>query len=184
MKTQTVNIYSFEELPADAKQKAINNFEYLDTWDSERRESYEAAKNIHNSIDATELEGVRLYKWVVNNILPGLTATQKYYKTKDGRVNKYYTTRRAQYSDAKIVRYSRIFSEVSPDNLTGYCSDYAFLEPLFDFLKNTVHKPRVNLRGILDAEAEQDRESFFEESNFAAMCAANNYEFYINGKLA
>lgn len=185
MRTIETTLYKYSELPEDVKQTVKNNWYYNDFWDEDRRASGKAAIEIYNRINNTGLNGLRLYKWIVNNILPELTSFRKYYKNDvNSQPGKYYTTSYKRYNHEKYVRFSYIFKQVEPYNLTGYCADYDFLEPLFNFLKNPIGDlSGINVDYIYRQQYESDFEAFFEDANFTEHMEANEYEFTEDGKL-
>lgn len=128
-----------------------------------------------------EIKGIRLYKFIQNNILPRLKNHIKY--VKGG--GKYPSSK--IYKDEK-ARFSKIQFNEDAANLTGYCADYSFLEPIFDFLAKpdnttSTELARTNLEHIYELEAQNDYESFFDEDNFADHCQANGYTFEENGEM-
>jgi hypothetical protein len=185
MRTIETKLYKYSELSDTAKQAVKDGWEFDDFWGDDRVRSGRAAKEIYQRISSSELDGLRLYKWIVNNILPELTSVRKYYKrVLDGQPGKYYTKYRKQNDHEKCVRFSRIFNRIDADNLTGYCADYAFLEPLFDFLKNPIGDlSSVDVDYICTQEYNSDYEWFYEEANFADHMEANAYEFTEDGKM-
>lgn len=185
MKTIETTLYKYSELSEKAKEYVKNHWDYDDFWGGDRRASRKAAQEIYERINRSELDGLRLYKWIVNNILPELTSVRKYYKSGfDGKPGKYYTKYRKQNSYEKCVRFSQIFERVDADNLTGYCADHAFMEPLFDFLKNPIGDlSNVDMDYICTQEYDSDYEGFYEEANFADHMEANEYEFTEDGKM-
>ena len=186
MRTIETTLYKYSELSEAGKQYVKDHWDYEDFWGEDRRASGKAAQEIYRRIGRSELDGLRLYKWIVNNILPELTGVRKYYKrVLDGQPGKYYTNYRKKHDHEKCVRFSYIFKQVEPCNLTGYCADYDFLEPLFDFLKNPIGDlSGVDVDYICRQQYESDYEGFFEETNFAEHMEINECEFTEDGKLA
>lgn len=189
MRTETINIYKFGELNEQAKEKAKEKFEYYDFWQNERRESFKAAKELYKKLETEtgdEISGLRLYKFIQNNILPELRKKIKYYKTEGGHIGKYAASK---LDKTGKERFSKIKYEECSINLTGYCADYDFLEPIFDFLKNPdKNTTNTDLMGtdlvsIYERLAQQDYESFYKDDNFEDHCEANGYEFTENGDL-
>ena len=184
MKTIKINLYSFDELSEDAKQKAKDNFQFDDFWESDRTHSMQKAKELYSMLDgdAGELSGVRLYKYIVNNILPELRRPIK------------YTTNGIKYPSDKIykdekARFSKIQFSEEASNLTGYCDDYEFLDPLLEFLKEPLNSvtgeelANTNLHSIWSKLANEEYESFYEDENFQELCEANEYTFEEDGTM-
>lgn len=182
MRTEQIKIYQFAELSEEAKETAKGQYYYDDFWASDRLNSMKAAQELYNLLDIeAELTGVRLYKFIVNNILPRLKLRIKYTLTG----NRYPSNKIYQNEKA---RFSKIQFEEDPINLTGYCADYDFLEPIFDFLsspdKHTTNYDLLNidLEQIYKKLAQTDYEDFFEDEQFKEHCDANGYEFTEDGK--
>lgn len=191
MRTIETTLYKYSELSERAKEYVKNHWDYDDFCGYDRRASGKAAQEIYKRIERVvgenDLSGVRLYKWITNNILPELTAVKLYYKNtgKFKNTGSYYSMGRYKNNPKNRERYSRIFTNVDACNLTGYCADYSFLGPLFDFLKNPIGDlSNVDVNEICSQEYESDYEGFYEESNFADHMEAHEYEFTEDGKLS
>ena len=182
MKTIEIKVYRFDELLEKAKEKAKESFEYDNPWGNEITESMRLASGIYDEINRSDLAGIRLYKWIVNNVLPDLTAQKKYYIT-SGVKHSYFSAKRRTYAGEK-TRFSKIIKDVDAICLTGVCFDYDFLEPLFDFLRNPIGDLfHVDVHYICDQIVEKERESFFMDANFSDLCDANDYYFYEDGTM-
>lgn len=163
MRTETISIYKFSELSEKAKQRAIDKHQYKDFWYSDRKASYDAAKELYNKIRNIEgdVSGIRLYKFIQNNILPELRNRLLYYKQEgyEKGYSKYFSSK---IQGQKTARFSKIQYNEEATNLTGYSSDYAFLEPIFDFLKEpsvdmtSDRLYNVNLDRIWETLAQED----------------------------
>lgn len=181
MKTVTLNLYSFDELNEEAKEVAKENTECSDFWADDSYNSYKAAKELYQLFDIeNEIHGERLYSFIQNNIFPQLTARKLYAKNMQ-----YYTPKK---NIEKSQRLSKIFKEIDPMNLTGYCDDCMFLAPIFDFMEKpdtsttNTHFLNINLKSIADKIAQNERDSFYEDDNFCEFCEENNILFTIMGK--
>jgi hypothetical protein len=182
MKTIEIKVYRFDELSEKAKEKAKESFGYDNPWENEIAESMRLAGGIYDEINKSDLSGLRLYKWIVNNILPDLTAQKKYYVS-NGSYNSYFSVKRKIYAGEK-ARFSKIIKEIDALHLTGVCFDYDFLEPLFDFLRNPIGDlSHVDVYYICDRIVEKEREYFFMDANFSEHCDINGIMFYENGKM-
>ena len=180
MKVIKVKLYSFNELNEAAKEIAKCQIE-CHFFDEDLRKSYEAAKELYLLFDTENIiKGERLYKFIQNNIFPKLTAKRLYEKG-----YKYYSTKRKA---DKGERFSRIFVEIDPMNLTGYCNDYDFLAPIFDFIENFNPNStsddffETNLDLIASRIQEDEVTNFYEDNNFAEYCEDNEIYFLENGK--
>jgi hypothetical protein len=122
--------------------------------------------------EAENLEGLRLYKYLVNNYVQLFTAFKTYRKGDKKR-------------RSKISQIKDYWQQC----LTGYCMDYEILDPLFNFLA----RPEKNMtfyalmKACLDAwinsavkECEwQESDEYLEE-----FFNANEFWFYENGGVA
>lgn len=181
MKTIEIKLYSFNELSNAAKEVAKNEVKYNACFDEDIRNSYNAAKELYLLFDTENIiKGERLYKFIQNNIFPELTAKRLYKKG-----CKYYTNRRNSY---KGERLSNIFVEIDACNLTGYCNDYDFLAPIFDYMEN--FNPNITSDDFLETDLnliaeriqEDEINNFYEDNNFAEYCENNEIYFLENGK--
>ena len=193
MKQITINLYEFGELSESAKEKAKSLFyEDWDGWRDERLDSFNAARKLYKLFD-TELpvSGVRLFKLIQNRIMPELKQRFKYRKDASGNIEIYPSNGIREHEKA---RFSNIQYNYEAGNLTGYCSDYDFLQPIFDFIgkphesianKNiTSHSLRdTDLECIWERIVDDEFDDYFEDSNFAGHCEANEYFFAEDGKL-
>jgi len=140
MKTLTVTTYSFDELPLEAQERAIQDYknqEWFDGWAGERSASRKEAKKIYDSLRDMELpvKGARLYTYIINNFSHLWTDKNGLCKDESGKiVNDYWRYKRAKGP----VRISKIFVTNNLENcpFTGVCYDMDFMQPIIDFLKN------------------------------------------------
>jgi hypothetical protein len=205
MQTKTIEIYSINELSEKAKIKAyndwLNNFYYA--WASDNEASLKAFAeifvlkiksfeydtcngnvswdyNFYENVDIIEnLKGVRLYKWIMNNIYPHISQYKNYWLTSKTKINP------INNFPLSIKRTSKIIKETNCP-LTGYCMDNAILQPILDFIKTP--DLSINLTDLIkqcfnewvkacceDCERSCSMDSFIEE------CESNDYTFRING---
>lgn len=142
MRTVTETVYTYAELSEKAKQAVKSSWKYDDFWCEERKISMKEAQKLYNILDPAnydnyilDISGLRLYKYIVNNILPKLKLHFKYVKG-GGK----YESHKAKSGE----RLSKIQYSYEPSNLTGLCYDYDFLKPIMDFLK----KPDENTTNL------------------------------------
>ncbi|MGD2065632.1 MAG: hypothetical protein PVI43_00500 [Candidatus Bathyarchaeota archaeon] len=203
MRTETITIYSFEELSEEAQQKAIENwraqgFEY--TGGDEYRDSLNKFCDLigvrvkdyyiclwgnsyinidipdyFEEIENTELTGLRLRTWIINNWLP-LFRKGKYYSTQGDYINGRYNYK---------FRHSNIQFEYN--SLTGFCADYSLLNPILDF----VEKPdSQDIEDIINdsiesfrIDWEQDIEYQNSDEAIKESILINEHEFYSDGSM-
>lgn len=187
METIKLNIYRYSELSDEAKQSAMRYFEkhYDDSCYAEQaRLSAREAQKIYDKFRhiEREIKGARLYKWIVNNILPELE-TRKFYHIMGNRVVSYYSDGRAsQYHKG---RFSRIQRETGwTYGLTGVCYDCDFLGPLYDFMNKPTDNTdnddlaRTDLDYIFRQIMDREYEDFFDDewlSEYAGMNMNTHY---------
>ncbi len=201
--TEIKTVYKFDELSDRAKEKARDwmresNYELGYPWADETRQSLEAfaklfpitlkdwsyggrGEGVYFSIDDENIEGLkglRLHRWLMNNIHPRIFKG-KYYSTVGKHVDGKYT-----YTN----RHSNCQLESSCP-LTGYCMDEVLLDPVHAFLK----KPAldVTLKDLLEdcfhawvKEASNDADYQNSDEAIDESIHANDYEFDENGKVA
>lgn len=147
MRTETIEIFSFEELSDEAKENAIENYrdqghdyvwteEWLDSLEefasrlSLTIQDWTIGPYSHSYInwnhtyqpepEVEEFTGLRLRTWLINNYLDHF-ATGKYYSKFIG--------------DEHRSRHSKIFIEYDNCPLTGYMGDNSLIQPILDFIK-------------------------------------------------
>ena len=192
--TRTYDLFQLAELSVAARETAysewLHTFEY--GWDSDNRNTLEAFESVFKvkvndwsydtcrysyrftsrySGEEEELSGIRLLKYIVNNYWHTLFKPRTYYLK----------------GNYKKRRKSRVFT----DNccvLTGYCADEDILRPIYDFLK--APDTRITLYDLMDKcldsffkSCRDDMEYQCSEESFEESCAANDYEFWGNGKM-
>ena len=206
MRQEVINIYKFHELPAESQAKAIerwrdgNNKEPF-FWSGEALESIKKGLDAFNctlmdySIDwsnangsyftirypenAEELTGNRLRTWLINNADRGTITEAKHY-------GKYISGAKGQ--KGRYQRYSRILKTESSCPFTGVCYDDSFLDPIRKFLQNPDNSTLSDLMESACIAVNRDIDSEIEYQNTDAAIIetleANDYEFYLNGKIA
>lgn len=189
MRKETIEVYKFEELSEEAKEKAYENFlnsdkEYF--WMDENLESlkegldyfgfhladysidYFNATNAYLKIDSQhydgeeELEKVRLWKYLKNNYMEGSVVANTRYPNESN----------------DLLSSSCTF--------TGYCMDETFLDPIKKFMNKPTDISFTELMkecayevmlGIEKDYEYQNSREFFEEE-----VSSNGYEFTEDGE--
>ncbi|MFR9611324.1 MAG: hypothetical protein SNI87_06170 [Rikenellaceae bacterium] len=188
---RTYNIYSIDELSTESQERAHQ--EWRDTKDypygSDNRKTlaefedmfelsvtnwsydscaynYKFSSSVRAEIE--EMSGLRLATYFINNHWQRLFAPKHYWK-------------------GRKMRASRVF--VSTDcPLTGYCADFAILDPIYKFLKNPTEEITYHdlMNSCLDnffkmccrdVESTETMEYFIDES------LANEWEYLEDGTL-
>ena len=148
---RTIEIYKYDELSEEAKKAVRDSIVVEDHWFDERKNSFHKAQSLFyqmedslyenfnsddydGKFDYPELTGVRLYKWIINNMSYKWMKKHHISKHTDESIkNDHWSWQH----DCVKQRLSQVFET---DNLegcfmTGYCDDITFLKPLIDFMK-------------------------------------------------
>ena len=209
--TTTKTIYKFDELSEEVKEEA-NNLRLRNgdsnPWSDEHRESlkqfsdlfpvtivgwqYDSCSgwiNIKLNEDSlqegvSDLEGLRLRTWIMNNYGHVLyTKKTKFYtKNKDGE-------RQMNSVGGTTFTYtSKIQEERSSCPFTGYCGDESLLDPIHKFIANpssgtTLEDLMQECGNSWIAEGVSDEENFQSLEWFADHAEANEYEFDEDGNI-
>lgn len=196
MRTETRNIYTFEELSEEAKQKAIEEYRNNNTeifWQDETLESLKALFDncsgvklkdyslgeYHSWItveftneEAENFSGKRALAWIENNLLSNIRIPENSF-TMNG-------TRR------KLAQYGQYYRAglIKPCPFTGYCTDDDFLDDLIkevkdgSDLKTAFEGLATTYQKIINNEIEyQNSEEYISEQ-----LTENEYEFTEEGE--
>lgn len=188
MEKVVIELYDYLELDPKAKDIAKSEVGFINEWVDDSYESYRKALELYRLLDLGKdekgepivIKGVRLYKFIQNNIMPHLTARKLY--NDDFR---YFTT---CPTVEKNERLSRIFHEISPIHLTGYCDDFLFLKPITDFMDKiditltNLHLLDIDLEYIFERRQLEEEEIFYKDKEFAEYCEDNRIKFLKSGK--
>jgi len=197
MRTQTINIYSFDELSEEAKEKALNDYREGITeifWADEILESLKGlfkkcsgvslkdySLNEYNSWicvefahDETEnLSGKRAIAWLENNLLVNIRISDNSFAMNG--------TRR------KLAKYGQYYRAgmITSCPFTGYCADDDFLQDLISEvkqgtdLKTAFEGLAVTYQKLIQNEQEYQQSEEYIKEHFEM----NNYEFDKDGNL-
>ena len=191
MRTETITVYSFNELSDEAKQTALNgwresNYQNGYAWENDNRESLKAFCDLFNvtldrynnpRVHATDeilaLSGVRLMAYLWNNYGNALYKPKYIYNIKQG----VHAGMKSRYSKCQVENSCV---------LTGYCMDDDILQPVYE----AMHKPYAGDFQDLISECIQAYETAVEQDHdyqdsleyCAESCEANEYEFTEDGK--
>lgn len=203
MRTEIItrNIYTFDELSDDAKEKAIERFrrdlDYL-AWQSESadtvkeiaekmswRWSYESYDGIRYDVkfsiddgDVSDLSGKRAMAYIVNNYINRAEQPKTYWLHHvlycDGRKN--------------WTRESRIWRTIDDCPFTGYIMDCCFAEAWRDWKKQ--FSVNSTVQDFADLVAEKlardwtaDNEYQISDDGIIELIEANEYEFTEDGAI-
>ena len=206
METIKLNVYKFNELNDEAKNQAINEVfkDGLLMFESHSDDLINSIDElcallniktgrtydfIIKEADFLDLEGLRLYKYLVNNFYSNLfkpkflTVLNKHVKT-----NAFIFRNTKNYKgEPRAFLYSKTF--VSNDAvLTGVWSDCEILQPIYEFLKD----PEKNYSGYdllkdienaIEQSFRQIEENEYNEELRAEFIQENDFNFLLNGKI-
>ena len=171
MRTKTINIYKFSELPEDSKRKALEKFKqgYDYAWTGEWQD--------------TRREFERRFPVKVRDYSIG-AFNHSYARTE-------YTADEDIFGHA-IVEYMNNCHKAllaSPDTMTGYCGDYDILQPILDFMKNPEDEKSLSelLKECVDSWVDgyqKDMEFQLSDEYQIDHIESNEYEFTEDGELA
>ena len=191
MKTKIINIYSFDELSAEAKENALNNFRENQTeifWMDETIESLKSLFENCNGIslkdyslgechswirveftndEVEEFSGKRAMAWIENNLLSNIRISFYGNKRKELRkYGKYY------YAD-----------NIKPCPFTGYCVDDDLLNDLIKEIKEGTDLKTAfeGLASTVQRIIQNEWEYQNSEEYIAEHFEANEYEFDVDG---
>lgn len=207
MRTETINIFYFDELSEEAKQKAIEKVRYsdmnlgqydadeitdsvkkvLDLFNLKTGNRYSDLRWQHIESDILELSGIRLYKYLINNYGPDLFKPA-YVKLLNREIKtRAFICKKGKSSNGEI--YTQLFKKWKFNNdcvLTGVCFDNDILQPVYDFLarpdKSTTFEDLF--KGIESAieKTYEDSEEYCNSDDYIKDIIENNeYEFYEDG---
>lgn len=191
--TTTTTVYKFDELSEEAKEKAIGDArdfeaEYtlddiVDCMKSAMDEMGITIKDYSISIDGSgyinlsvvdeDLEGVRAYRYIVNNFFSEVNKKKLYYKE--------WKKRRKPNLDRKDWMDNCPFS--------GVCYDYAIKNAWEGFCAELKRGERPSVRDFLDElESQYLREVHdgyygFDEDDARELSEANEYEYLEDGTI-
>ena len=202
MREVITEVYNFNELSDEAKEKAIeaHRFDFCDTWSLENWNSVRAIAeacsleimcdnyndtgfwrfrlgNIDNYLDINMLGGVRAMSYIYNNwIMPNMKG--KYYATPGKWVNGAYT-----YTHT----HSKCTFEFSCP-FTGYGMDDCLIDAYKKFCECVRINPLFNIDNFIDVLSEcvneylqNDYDYSISDECIAGSLTANGYEFLENG---
>lgn len=206
METIKLNVYKFNELSNEAKNQAINEvfkngLQMFESYNDDIINSINKLCDLLNiktgrtydfiikEADFINLEGIRLYKYLVNNFYNDLfkprflTVLDKHIKT-----NAFIVRNATNYKgEQRAFLYSKIF--VTNDSvLTGVSSDLEILQPIYEFLKD----PKKNYTGFdllkdieraISQSFRQVEEYENNEDLRAEFLQENDFNFLLNGKI-
>ena len=197
--TNTYNVYRFDELSDEAKEKALDDFRYnnvfawqdeiIDTikaiakamncrasWYSYDGIAYDVSFDSNAEEDIENLKGKRAYAYIFNNFLFPNRSMKTYWLNHmihcDGRKN--------------WSRKSKLFFGWDDCPFTGYCADCCFIEAwrewVKDFNKNsTVGDFILMVANRLGDEWTSDNEYQMSDEYIKEMFDINDYEFLEDG---
>lgn len=209
MRTIEVNLFTFDELSDEAKQRAMSDFEPDNSyyWDDAHqsvirfheifgtRDGYCSWLDIstgHMDDCILELTGFRLQKYLWNNFF-GCLFKGKWHSVKANHVIRHKRVKSTTYKNGNVVNSYRsaIFFEHSCV-LTGVCYDEDILEPVYSFMVNrnadklstTFESLMVDCLYSLRKSLESEYDYRFSDEGKSEDLSDSNAEFLESGKRA
>jgi hypothetical protein len=206
MKTIRTKVYQFSELSDSAKQKAIEWYrtgsddgqiyadEIIDSvkelakiFNLEFGREYTDIRTSHIDDNILELQGVRLYKYIVNNYSHHLFRP-KYIKSIDRAV--YWNQFICKRKKGTNGDYTQLYSKWRKDNscvLTGVCYDMDILNPVYEFLarpdKTTTFADLISdIESAIQKTFDSNETYVNSDSYVIESIEANEYDFTADGK--
>lgn len=202
MRTITTNLYTFNELSDEAKEKAIENYRYSDfdfAWQRETIDTinaiaegmnckakwysydgitYDVSFYSRETEDIENLSGKRAWAYIWNNYLYPNREYKTYWKDKvihcDGRKN--------------WKRKSKISFGFDNCPFTGYCADCCFIEAWREWQKLFRNNSALTVGDFIDLVANNlskewtsDNEYQNSDEGIAEILSINEYEFTEDG---
>lgn len=202
MRTITTNLYTFDELSDEAKEKAIESYRYYDfefAWQREMVDTIKAIAEVMNckvewfsydgitydvslysreTEDIENLSGKRAWAYIWNNYLYPNREYKTYWKDKvihcDGRKN--------------WKRKSKISFGWDNCPFTGYCADCCFIEAWREWQKLFRNNSTLTVEDFIDLVAinlskEWTNDNKYQNSDeaIAEILSINEYEFTEDG---
>jgi hypothetical protein len=203
MRTETVNVYTFSELPEQAQERAIERWRAASSeydWNDEWRDCLK--------IFCDNL-GIKLKDWSIspwgNSYINAelITPCQWDYLDVDPAedmrglrlrtwlINNWLPCfkRGKYYHHNGKSRHSNL--QFSYDDLTGFCGDYGLIQPILKFIDEGWMDDRISLNDLLSDclhtfmyDWIHDMEYQNSDEYIRETIEANEYEFYADGSMA
>lgn len=205
MRTIRTKVYQFNELSNEAKQIAIQWYrngnydgqlyadEIIDSvkamaevFNLKFGREYTDIRTVHIDDNILELQGVRLYKYIVNNYWRHLFRPS-YIKSIDRPV--YWKQFICKVKKGQNGEYTNLYSKIRKDNscvLTGVCYDMDILQPVYDFLqkpdKSTTFADLISdIESAIRITFEINEDWINSDEYITDQIEANEYEFKADG---
>ena len=185
MRTETITIYSYDELPETVRETVRNNFRTMGdlwAWSGEWWNSAQKFSRIA-PIDIKEADWDRAHvtcEWTGPDYALRFDHSDEIAELSGLRAWKWLLNN-------NWFQWARR-NAAGECTLTGYCGDCSFAGPLIEYEKNPSRVPDIKQVFYECAEswvydAQQDCEYSYSDSAIDEMIEANDYEFLANGDL-
>ena len=201
MKTIRTKVYQFNELTEDAKQKAIEWYrnssddgqfyadeiidsvkELADIFNLKFGREYTDIRTGHIDDNILQLQGIRLYKYIINNYYNTLFQRKTYYfcRMEDG-------SRMFNCVGGNSGKYvSKCQWEQASCPLTGVCYDMDILQPVYEFLsrpdQSTTFEDLIsNIESAIQKTFENNEDYVNSDEYIIESIEANEYDFTKDG---
>lgn len=211
MKTLKINVYSYNELNKQAKEKAINNYlmnadnsfiyndiintikEFNNLFNLSTGNDY-FKYTINADTEVMNLKGLRLRKYIINNF-DYVLFKPKYIKCLKETIKRidHKRIRVREYKNGNLSNtYYSAISKTNEAVLTGVCYDYDILQPIYDFIEyknaNKYNYDFMDLEDLisecfynLEKAVEKEEEYLNSEEYIKEFFEMNEFSFYEDG---
>ena len=202
-RTIRTKVYKFNELSNEGKEKAISIYRNNDNYNDYAEDITSSAKAVaelfnlkfgreytdirtgHIEDTILQLQGVRLYKWLINNFSSHWIDIKYISKHKNGKFKNSYF----EYKyDCVKYRKSNISVTNNLENcpLTGVCYDMDIMQPVIDFLKrpdNSTFEDLINgIESAISKTYQSNEEWVNSDEYITESIEAKEYEFTQDGR--
>jgi len=191
---KTIAIYQFSELSENVKQKVVENFDTeLIHTDHIYYDAQETFKQFNENIayklkymENEDITGLRLHKWILNNLYDDLFKPKFINSIK--KIIKHKRLKNNYYKNGNVSSF--YYSAINVNNccvLTGVCYDEDILKPMYQFLnkpyditfRQLINDCKENLEKSLQSELDY----LTSEEGIIDHISCNDYIFTENGNI-
>lgn len=191
---KTIAIYEFSELSENVKQKVVENFDtelihtdhiYYDTQETFKQFNENIAYKL-KYMENEDITGLRLHKWILNNLYDDLFKPKFISSIK--KIIKHKRLKNNYYKNGNVSSF--YYSAINVNNscvLTGVCYDEDILKPIYEFLKDPYD---ITFRELINDCIDSLEKSIQNEIDYnytdeakAEYLSINEYYFTVDGKM-
>lgn len=191
---KNLELFTFNELSDNAKAKALNDFNYseynFDYIYDDANNTLKVFKDTfyNNDSNINELEGLRLYKYIINNYYDILFKPKFIGSLKKDAPVYHKQIKITKYKNGNISNfyYSKVL-KINSCVLTGVCYDDDILKPIYEFLKSPYN---INFNKLisycidnLEKSIQNEIDYNYTDESKAEYLNENDYYFTVDGKM-